>query len=290
MDRHPVSAASFALLGLPTGHSPTPALWNRLFAVAGLPWRYDAHDVEPAALGGWLARLHTGALAGAHITMPHKRPAAQAAEARDEQVARAGVANWLAREDGVLTARNTDAEGARRLIGERRFDHVLVLGSGGAARALLSALHGRAGAVTICSMDGAGAAELVVLAAPWFARVVTRPWAERDAAAAAAADLVVNATPLGMGGRGDASPLAPGALVATTFLYDLVYRRDGDPTPLQRAALAAGAPVVDGLGHLEAQAVTCLPYMGLDAALAPEIGAALTALVGRAPRCWSDEV
>lgn len=81
------------------------------------------------------------------------------------------------------------------------------------------------------------------------------------------------------------APLAPDALGATTFLYDFVYRRDGEPTLPQLAVLA---PVVDGLGHLEAQAVTCLPYMRLDARLAAAVGAALTAIVGRAPRRWSD--
>jgi shikimate dehydrogenase len=291
MDRDAVSAAiptaQYALLGLPTGHSPTPALWSRLFADAGRDAAYRAHDVEPADLARWVAALRDGALAGAHVTMPHKRPAAQAADVRDAQVRRVGVANWLAREDGALVARNTDVEGARRLLGDRRFGRVLLLGSGGAARAVLGALHGAAGTVAICSADPDGAAELAALGRPWFEDVVVAPWARR-AEAADGAGLVVNATPLGMAGVHEGTPLEAAAFTPSTFLYDLVYRRDGAPTALQQAATGVGAPVVDGLGHLEAQAVACLPYMGLDAALAPRVGSALTALIGRPPRRWED--
>jgi len=279
-------ARRYVLLGQPTGHSPTPALWNRLFEAAGLPWSYAAHDVPAAEIDGWFDALRGGGLAGAHVTMPHKAAAARAADARDERVRRTEVANWVARREDALVAHNTDAEGAALLLGPRRFAVVAVLGSGGAARALLDALDGHADEVTILSVDAEGARALARRAAAWLPTVRVGDWDAR-ARVAARAELVVNATPIGMDGDPSPPPLPAAAFGPDAHLYDLVYRGDGTATPLQEAARAGGAAVVDGLAHLEAQAVTCLPHIGLDRALAPLIGPTLTELVGRPPACWS---
>jgi shikimate dehydrogenase len=279
-------ARRYVLLGNPTGHSPTPALWNRLFAAAGLPWSYSARDVGAEDLDRWFGELRGGAVAGAHVTMPHKAAAARAADAVDERVRRTQVANWLAADDGRLVAHNTDAEGARLLLGAQRFSSVLVLGSGGAARALADALDGHADRVTIASVDADGAQVVVDHVTAWLPAVGLGRWDAR-ARLAADAELVVNATPIGMDGDDSASPIPTSAFTPYTHLYDLVYRGDGTTTPLQDAARAAGARVVDGLAHLEAQAVTCLPHIGLDGSLAPLIGSTLAELVGRTPAVWT---
>ncbi len=106
-------------------------------------------------------------------------------------------------------------------------------------------------------------------------------------AIAARSDLIVNATPLGMAGRDEPSPLAAGELRPGARLYDLVYRPDGSATPLQAAALEAGAEVVDGLAHFEAQAVASLPHVGLAPRLAGDVTPAVAQLAGRAGRRWS---
>jgi shikimate dehydrogenase len=279
-------AARYVLLGDPTGHSPTPALWNRLFRAAGLSWTYTAHDVADADLERWFRRLRDGAVAGAHVTMPHKAAAAAAADVADERVHRTQVANWLTVDRGRLAASNTDAEGARLLLGARRFGSVLLLGSGGAARALADALEGRADRLTIVSVDGDGARAVGRQVAGWLPVVDVRPWQDR-ATLAADADLVINATPIGMDGDVSPAPVPAEAFTPETFLYDLVYRGDGSPTPLQDGARAGGAEVIDGLAHLEAQAVTCLPHIGLDGALSALIAPTLAELVGRAPARWS---
>ncbi|MDO8186513.1 hypothetical protein Q5424_24155 [Conexibacter sp. JD483] len=275
----------FALLGNPTGHSPAPRMWNGLFARAGVEWRYAAHDVRPGELGFWVDVLRCGTLSGAHVTMPLKAQAADAADVRDADVERAGVANWLALEHDELTARNLDVAAARALIGERRFEQALVLGAGGAARGLLTALAGACDAVAIVSDDAEGAAALARQANGWFAAAAARPW-QQLGALAARSDLIVNATPLGMAGRDEPSPLAAAELRPGARLYDLVYRPDGSATPLQAAALEAGAEVVDGLAHFEAQAVASLPHVGLAPALAGDVTPAVARLAGRAGRRW----
>ncbi len=166
----------FALLGNPTGHSPAPRMWNGLFARAGVEWRYAAHDVRPGELGFWLDVLRCGTLSGAHVTMPLKAQAADAADVRDADVERAGVANWLSLEHDELTARNLDVAAARVLIGERRFEHALVLGAGGAARGLLTALTGTCDAVAIADVDHGAAATLARQGRGWFAVAAASRW------------------------------------------------------------------------------------------------------------------
>jgi shikimate dehydrogenase len=283
MDR--MTTTEFAMLGLPVGHSVSPELWTRVFAAAGEPsWRYAARDVVARDLPAWFELLRAGDVAGAHITMPYKADAWHAADVLDEWAQAAGVANWLAREDGVLVGRNTDAEGAARLLAGRRFARVLVLGSGGAARALLAALRGVTDDLVIASLDESGAREAARASAASFGRVVAAPW--QLPLRAADVELIVNATPLGMEGVAGDPPVALSDLGPGAYVYDLVYHRDGRVTPLQAVARARGAAVLDGVAHIEAQMTATLTYMRLAPDLAPIVGRTLAELVGRAPGRW----
>lgn len=238
-----------AVVGWPIGQSLSPAI-HRLWAA-----REDrnAHYVPIAAPPSYeafvetIAALRTLQFRGCNVTHPHKDHALKLADAASDAARRIGAANMLTfGEDGALFADNSDHFGFAQSIapaGPRR--RALVLGAGGAARAVLFALAdaGVEAVVANRSEANAGAA-----AAPFRARVI--PWAERNTALADA-DLLVNATTLGMAG---APPLDLDLALAPdgTAVVDLVYAPLD--TPLLKAARARDLLAIDGLGMLMHQA------------------------------------
>lgn len=278
---------TFLLVGETTGHSPTPSIWTALFRAAGLPWRFEARDVAEHELGSVFAGIREGVLPGALVTMPYKPHAALAADRCDGEVEQSGVANLLVGESGELVASNTDVAAVRQLTAEHRFTHAVILGSGGAARAAMTGLYGKCARLTVASIDDEGAAELVRRSRGGFESVDAVSWRDR-AAIAREADLVVNATPLGMVGRDDDTPLPGRSMSSRTWMYDFVYRPDGAMTPLQSVALWAEAQVSDGLAHLQAQTITALAVLGLDPDLASVVSERIQAAVHRRPMSWGD--
>jgi shikimate dehydrogenase len=187
-----------ALLGHPVAHSLSPRMQNAAFAARGLDWHYVAFDVEDLATA--IAALRTLGYAGANVTIPHKEAAVAAC---DE--AEGAAVNTLVFRDGRVLGFNTDREILRGIQAE----HAVLIGAGGAAKALLPAL-------------------------PADTRVFTRSGAWPPVADGA--DLIVNATPVK-----DELLVEPRA---GQNVVDLAY--GDEETALVRAARAAGCEVVDG--------------------------------------------
>jgi shikimate dehydrogenase len=210
-----------AVLGTPVGHSRSPAIWRAAFAAAGLDWTYGAVELGEAELPAWLrAAAADPAWRVVSVTMPLKQAAYRAVDERRTAV---GAANTVLFEAGRTIGHNTDVDGILGAVAEMGLlpRRVAVLGAGGTARAVLAA----------CETWGAD--HVLVTRAAW----------DRATEHMAAADLVVNTTPAG---AADALPWAGGALL------DVLYAPW--PTPLARAALAAGVPVRGGLPVLVHQA------------------------------------
>jgi len=245
------------LLGHPVRHSLSPRLHQAAYGALALDWAYLAFDVAPSCLEAALRGASALGMIGLSVTMPHKDAAAQFATRRSAVVRLLGAANTLTFSGRQIVADNTDGAG---LIADLRqgvpFEpsgrRCAVIGAGGAARAAVVALA-EAGAreVLIVNRTPARAFKAASLV-PGRGRVA-RP-EELDAA-----DLVVNATPIGMladGGRGgsasdkvlvDASRLGSGQIVV-----DLVY--DPPVTEWLAQAAANGARIRGGLGMLVHQA------------------------------------
>jgi len=237
-----------AVIGHPIAHSLSPVLHNAAFAAAELDWEYVAFDVEPGAAPAALDAMRVLGLAGLSVTMPHKEDVAAAVDALAPAAAALRSANTVVRGNGgCLIGHSTDGEGfvaslaaaGVAVAGAR----VLVVGAGAAARSVIDAM-GRAGAaqVVVVNRMAAKAAEAAGLS------VVARIGAPDEIGAA---DIVVNATSVGMGTSDvpfDVALLRPGQVVA-----DLVYHPL--ETRLLAAARAAGCVAVDGLGMLVHQAV-----------------------------------
>jgi shikimate dehydrogenase len=237
------------VVGDPVRHSLSPVLHNAAYRELGLDWVYVAFEVPDGATRGALEAMRTLDLAGLSVTMPHKTAAAACCdELSDDAAALHSVNTVSIGSGGRLVGDSTDGEGFLRSLRDAGHDpagaSVVLLGAGGAARAVARAL-GRAGArVVVCARKPDAAAVAARLAAG-----ESRPWAERSGAAAAAT-FVVNATPVGMGA--DELPLPLDALHPGQVLADLVYHPL--ETELLRGARNQGAEVVDGLGMLVHQA------------------------------------
>lgn len=240
------------VIGWPVEHSLSPAIHNAAFASLGLDWAYVPLPVAPGELRPAVDGLVSLGLRGANVTMPHKTEGAEIADELTDDARRLHAVNTLVVGSDRLLGHNTDAPGFERFL--RRdvgFDprgcSAIVLGSGGAARAVALAL-GVGGAVKleVAVRDPAGAADL--------RRAVEHTALTVDVVAfhsveGRRADLVVNATPLGADGR-EAPPMpsvGPGVVVV-----DLLY--EPTVTAFQVAAREAGAEVFGGLGMLLQQA------------------------------------
>lgn len=278
-----------ALLGHRIGYSASPAIQNAAFAALGVPLRYELRDVPPAELGAAVAKLHEPDLVGANVTQPHKVAICEHVDELSAEVRRLGAANTVVRRDGRLIAHNTDlpalAAELRELLGSapmasetrspptRRVavprepagrsttvrrgpvGRAVVLGAGGASRAAQAALA------------DLGATDVAV---------VTRERWHELAGLLEAAELLINATPIGT--ASDESPVPVGLLRRDLVVLDLVYRPS--PSALVRAARAAGAVACGGAGMLLRQAAASLtlwtgcapPFDVMRAALRAELG------------------
>jgi shikimate dehydrogenase len=241
-----------AVIGMPVRHSLSPALFNAAFAATDLDWAFVAFEVDEAAMPSALEGARALGIRGLSVTMPGKEIAARLVDELTPDAETLGAVNSIRLDHGRLIGHNTDGPGfvdALRLDSqvEPEGRRVVVVGAGGAARAVIR------------SLAAAGAAEVGVVGR-------TRERVERAVALAgsagravtedaiADADVVVNATPVGMADRGDdgAIPFDPARLHPGQLVVDLVYHPL--ETALVRDARARGVEVVNGVGMLVHQA------------------------------------
>jgi shikimate dehydrogenase len=263
------------LLGHPVAHSLSPVFQNAALQEIGSTLRYELLDVAPPALDGILDAFANGNVAG-NATIPHKH--ALAARARCTPLARrVGAVNTFWHENGVLCGDNTDVAGIAASVAALCPDGVTrmrasVLGAGGAAAAALIALE------QLGCHDIAIASRAPDRARALCTRVGVRARLASDAGdAARSADLVINATPMGM--LDDTMPVEVDTLSRRAAVLDLVYRID--ETPWVRAARDSGHPAADGLRMLVEQGAAAFERWFCMPAPKQVMWRALTARLGR---------
>ncbi|MCB0971371.1 MAG: shikimate dehydrogenase [Acidimicrobiales bacterium] len=253
--RPPITGATriAAVIGDPVRHSRSPALIDAALVGLGLDWRFVAFEVAAGGGAAAVDAMRTLGLVGLSVTMPLKAEVIPALDRLAPAAEALGAVNCIARDGDELVGHNTDGDGLVRSLAD---DHDLavagrrcvVLGAGGAARSVVRALA------------DAGAAQVVVAnrtpaRAEAAAALAGAVGAVGGPAAVAEADVVVNATSVGMGADPtdtEAVPVDPALIQRDQAIVDLVYQ----PlvTPLLRAAAARGARPIDGLGMLVHQA------------------------------------
>jgi shikimate dehydrogenase len=263
------------VIGWPVKHSRSPLIHNHWIRELGLAAEYRREAVAPGTFADFVGGLAGRGYVGANVTLPHKEAALQLSDA-DARARAVGAANTLWLDGGVLRSTNTDVEGFVANLDatvpgwDRGLDTAVVLGAGGAARAVVFGLIERGvGRIQVVnrSLDRAAA-----LRTAFGERVEPRRFDEA-AGLLAGAGLLVNTTTLGMAGQGDLV-LDLAALPAQAVVSDIVY------TPLETALLrqarARGLRTVDGLGMLLHQAVDGFArWFGVR----PRVTGALRALV-----------
>ena len=237
------------VIGDPIAHSRSPQIHNAAFAELGLDWVFVAFPTAPGRGAAALDAMRTLDIAGLSVTMPHKRDAALACDELTETARVLGVVNTVTARGGSLLGDSTDGEGFLRALADEGIAaeglQVMVVGAGGAARAITHAL-GAGGAVVAVAARRADAASEAASLAPGAAATSL----EGAAAMLSGFDVLVNATPLGM--QGEDLPFSDGALDGLRMVFDTVYAPD--PTPLVARATARGIPAVNGIGMLVHQA------------------------------------
>ncbi|WP_419920519.1 shikimate dehydrogenase [Candidatus Poriferisodalis sp.] len=242
------------VIGDPVQHSLSPALHNAAFEHLGLDWVYTAFGVPAGQGADAVAAMRVLGIEGLSVTMPHKDDVAAACDELSLAAALLGAVNCVRRDGGRLIGENTDGAGfvnslqAQAGMSPAGLD-ALVLGAGGAGRAVIAALAAGGASVTVANRSPAAAERAAAIgtsAAGGGGAVVVG-----TAAAAGSADLVVNATSLGMS-AGDPLPLEASLLTEGQVVVDLIYQPER--TPLLEAAAAAGATTLNGVGMLLFQA------------------------------------
>jgi shikimate dehydrogenase len=258
------SVQKLTVIGDPISHSLSPFLQNFLIRHFALPFTYEALHIRSADLPVMMQRLRDGEFRGINVTIPHKKAVLPLLDEIDETAARIGAVNTIAIDNGKLFGYNTDVIGFQRSLEVANVSvegkAVLVLGAGGAARAVVFALlQSRVGKFFLCNRSTARVEELVATFAMHAAdsQLQTVPWPNRSFwVAAAVPDVIVNATSIGMHPQIHESPLPHHVFTPNQAAVDLVYN------PLQtfflQAAMAAGAKAINGLGMLIYQGVAAL--------------------------------
>lgn len=276
-----------ALLGWPVRHSLSPAMHNAAFREVGLDLVYLALPTPPEALGTVIDALGSVGAAGANVTVPHKESVLRRCDELTAEAELVGAVNTLSWTAEGLLGDNTDAVGLEQVLGRdlglQPGAPAVVLGTGGAARATVVALGRLAAPVTVVGRRPDVAQRLADLAAAAGSPETDAvDLAERDwvVAAVRQAELVINATPLGMGEERLPDPFRE--LTEGQVAYDLVY--NPPDTPFLQDARSCGAEAHHGLGMLVAQAAASFRrWTGQEAPAATMSAVATAALSSSGP-------
>jgi shikimate dehydrogenase len=236
---------SLAVLGYPVGHSRSPAMHNAALAALGMDdWSYEAIEVAPDAFEQRVLAMPEEGFAGANVTVPHKGAALSVADELSATAREIGAANTLTFTDGEIRADNTDAEGLLNALPDSPEDRrALVLGAGGAARAVVWALVREGAEVEVWNRTELRSRHLCE---ELGGRPVETP-------EQADYELIVNSTAVGLGKENpfEELPLSAADFVPGQVVVDMVY--GAEHTTLLTAAEAGGATVVDGIEVLVQQ-------------------------------------
>lgn len=242
-----------AVLGHPVGHSRSPVMQNAALTDLGLDgdWSYEAIEVEPARFAALVRGMEADGFVGANVTVPHKQAALELADEATPTAKAIGAANTLTFSAGLILAENTDAPGAIDVLPDSPTGkRTLLLGAGGAARAVLWALVGAGADVEVWNRTADRAEALV---AELGGRAVGGPDVRGPEY-----ELIFNSSAAGLDGTDSLHqlPLDPESFRPGQVVVDMVYGER--ETSLLTAARAAGAEVIDGLEILVRQGARSL--------------------------------
>lgn len=254
---HPAIQEIVAVFGQPVAGNPTQYMMEKAFAQVGLDWRYLTLEVAPENLGDAIRGMRAMGFRGCNLTIPHKVEVIQYLDRTSEAATLMGAVNCVNRVGDELVGENTDGKGFVQSLKELcdpAGKNVVILGAGGAARAIAVevALAGAA-AMTIVNRNETRGQELAALINDKV-KVPTKfvRW-EGDYKVPPEAEVIINATSIGLGDGAARVPLAVDTLESDMIVADVIF--NPPETRLLRDAKARGCQTLDGLGMLVNQAV-----------------------------------
>jgi shikimate dehydrogenase len=267
------------LLGWPVAHSRSPVIHNHWLAQYGIPGRYMLFPVPPERLEAAVRGMAALGLRGCNVTTPHKQAIFPLLDRVDDLARRIGAVNTVVVEqDGTLTGFNNDGNGFIQSLRDADpqwqpdSGPILVLGAGGAARAVVASLAAQGAREIRVANRTQDKAQAIADAVGSVVKVV--PWERREDALEGVA-LLANATSLGMAGK-SALEFALDRLPTRALVGDLIYIPPA--TPLLAAARARGNVTVNGLGLLLNQARPAFnAWFGVMPEITPALRAAIAA-------------
>lgn len=240
-----------ALIGYPVEQSLSPAMHNAAFERLGLDYCYVAFPVRPEYLGEAVMAVRALGMAGINVTVPHKENVIPFLDEIDGEAADIGAVNTIVNINGHLKGYNTDGRGFMRGLSEEGISpegkKILIIGAGGASKAVSYYLSKDAERLYIFDIDGAKAGAL----AKYLSDLGRRAGRAESPDIAADMDIVINATLLGLK-AGDPLPCDVSKLGSSHIVGDLIYKE----TPLLREASKRGCKTFNGLGMLLWQGVS----------------------------------
>jgi len=254
------STKALCLLGHPVAHSFSPFIHNAISKSLSLDYVYLAHDIKPDDLEGAVAGLKTLGYCGTNVTVPHKTKIIPFLDEIRKEAKIIGAVNTISFDNNRLIGYNTDCYGFQRMLEDENVSltdkTVLILGAGGAARAVVAAcIMNNTRNIHICSrnIDKSKAyikefKQHAPINIDWNAITYTDIFENEHLY-----DIVVNCTPLGMHPNEDVMPVDPTGFDKGTVLVDLIY--NPHRTKFLKVGEEQGMQVVNGLGMLIHQAL-----------------------------------
>jgi shikimate dehydrogenase len=251
------------LIGWPVGHSFSPAIHNAAFSHCKLDYVYVPLPVDPSQLSQAVSGLQALGFIGANVTIPHKVAIMKYLDEIDETARLAGAVNTIAVRQSKLIGYNTDAKGFLTTLKQRNFivrdKKVLVIGAGGAARAVLAGLASSGVEVFFVAARHIEQARKFT---QLFPQLSVQPllWPSSEfQQVISSIDFIIHATPVGMYPHSAETPLPMIAeLKQSAVVCDLIY--NPVMTQLLIQADAAGHSVMGGLNMLVEQAALAFEY------------------------------
>jgi len=244
------------VIGDPIEHTVSPLMHNAAFAKMGVDYQYIPFRVRKEDLGKAIEGMRALNIVGLNVTIPHKVAVIQFLDKLDPLAKKIGAVNTIVNEDGVLKGYNTDASGFLQAMLEKGIEpsrkNIAILGAGGASRAISLILAERGAHLVILNrqLELDWAEELALHLSQTFKREVKALELNEEnlAMVLEKADILVNATSMGMSPNIDETPVPTKLLKPGLVVFDIVY--NPIKTRLLREAEAAGAKTINGIDML----------------------------------------
>ncbi|MFC2031855.1 shikimate dehydrogenase [Chloroflexota bacterium] len=244
------------VIGDPIEHTMSPVMHNAAFRSKGLDYGYLPFRVKGEELGNAINGMKALNIRGLNVTIPHKVAVIPLLDELDPLAGKIGAVNTIVNNDGILKGYNTDATGFLQSLMERDIEpegkDVVILGAGGVSRAISFILAGRGADLTVINrqLEFDWAVDLAIRISQVFKKEVRALELNEEnlKAALEKADILVNATSVGMIPNIDETPVPLGLLKPELTVYDVVY--NPVKTRLTKEAEATGARTMNGLDML----------------------------------------